>query len=184
MKRRRSGLLFLFVFAFAALAILVALQNRQLAQQPPPGVTPLVVARTFPDIDTPDEIQAIRLQDPASDAVFVLNRAENGWEAPETDGELIQDAAEAIATTVALLPVKRLLPADDDLAAYGLTQAGGTLFIQVVLTDGSGHAVAVGVPVPSDGAYYALVDDREEIFLLDRGAVDFLQTALRNPPVS
>jgi hypothetical protein len=179
---RRVVLVFLVVFA--ALVILVVLQNRQLSQQPAPGETPFIVARALPDIDSADEIQAIRLQDPSSEAVFVLNRTEIGWEAPETEGELNQAAAEAIATTVALLPVQRLLPPEEDLSVYGLSEAGSTLFIQVVLTDGSGHAVAVGALSAAGTTYYALVDENEAVFILERGAVDFLQVALRNPPVS
>lgn len=183
-SRRRPRLIALLALVFAGLAGLVLLQNRQLATQPP-AATPVAFARVYPQISSVSDVQAVRLQDPATEATFVLNRTEDGgWAAPGTDGELNEAGAEGIAATVALLPFQRRIEQAEDLATYGLSADGGTLFIQILLADGTGHAVAVGDLTAAGTAYYALVDDRPEVYLLERGAVDFLLVALRNPPIA
>ena len=98
---------------------------------------------------------------------------------------MIPAAASAIARTFALLPYGRSINivADTDLSAYGFTETPHLLF-QIILVDGGGHVIAVGGLTPDGSAYYALVDERDEIFLLERGPVDFLDGYIQSPPLA
>lgn len=197
MKRRRAfPLLPALLALFVALAALALLQGRQ----PPPALpaaptTTAILAlspiptgtllRVFPELAVRD-IQAIRLESAASAQPFTISRRPDGvWAAPDAAGTLDLDAASAIARTFALLPYGRsinIVP-DTDLSAYGFTETPRLLF-QLVLTDGSGHVIAVGGLTPDGSAYYALVDERDEIFLLERGPVDFLEGYIQSPPLA
>lgn len=176
--------LVLFALIFAALLGLTLLQNRQQAEQPTP--TPEVTFfRVFPDIAVLD-IQAIRLRNPAGDESFTINRADDGtWTAPDRAGTLDANAAGSIARTMVLLPYTRTLPleADAPLETYGF-QPTPVLMVEFILVNGEVHAVAVGFRTPSQTGYYAIVDDRPDLYVLERAAVDYLISILRQPPVA
>ncbi len=183
--------LIILLAAFAALAGIALLQSRpptleDLRAQATAQGTP-VFTRVFPDLAVLD-IQAIRLRDPNSDLEFVISRDRDGqWTAPNAAAEerLDTDTASNIARTVVLLHYQRTLPLDSRtrLADYGFAP-NGIFFIEVLMPDGAGHVVAVGTLSGSRTVYYALVDDRQEIYLLERAPVDYLITQLAHPPLT
>jgi len=180
MKNSRSSLI-IFLIVFVVLALLVALQNMHYT--PPPEAT--TYPSVFSDVNL-DNLQAIRLRSPETGQSFVLSRAEDGtWTAPDSAGTLNATEADNIARTMVLMPFERILPLNpsDDLTTYGFTPEG-ILAIEILLTNGDSHAVAVGYRTPTENSYYALVDDRPSLYLLERGAIDFLISRLKSPPVA
>ncbi len=184
-EMKNNRLLIVLLMVFVALAALLAIDDaRQTAAvtTPTPGVNAVYV---FPDL-TLDQIQAIRLRSPETGETFLLNRdADGSWTAPESTGTLDLTEANNIARTMILLPYGETLPLNpgDDKSIYGFTPEG-VLSIEIALTDGLSHVVAVGFRTPTSVSYYALVDDRPELYLLERPAVDFLISRLKSPPVS
>jgi hypothetical protein len=140
----------------------------------------------FPEVRVLD-LLTINLRDPNYDLTFTLSRAADGtWTAPDAAGSLDTTIATQIAQTVVLLPFERSFPmdADTDLTQYGFNP-NGALFVEFVLTDGTQHVLAVGGLLPArDQGYYALVDDRPDIYIIPRGPLDFLIQNLYNPPLT
>ncbi|MCC6803952.1 MAG: hypothetical protein IT319_13800, partial [Anaerolineae bacterium] len=177
MKNSRTLLILLIVFV--ALVTLLFMQNNQ-------PTTNLNADNScsycvFTDIQIND-IQAIRLRSPETGQSFTIARdADGNWTAPDSSGTLNTSTAELIARTMIVLPFHRTIPlgASDDKAAYGFTPEG-ILAVDIVVSNGI-HAVAVGYRTPTSDAYYALVDDRPDMYLLERSAVDFLIAALKTP---
>jgi hypothetical protein len=131
-----------------------------------------------------DDVQAVRLRAPSTNQTLTITRAADGtWITPDHEGVLNQNAAVVIARTFALLPYDRTVPQLGDLSDYGF-QSEGTLSLEAVMISGETHGVLVGARAPSDSVYYALVDDRPEIYLIHRAAIDFLISQLRTPPVA
>lgn len=194
MNRR---MLFVLLLLFVVLAVIAVLQTR------PPQIqswsdlealratvtaqgTP-VYSRVFPDMAVLD-IQAVRLRDPNSEVEFLISRGEDGqWTAPNAaaDERLDTDTASNIARTVVLLYYERTLPLNDsiELETYGFNP-NGNLFIEVLLNNGEGHAIAIGTLSGSRTVYYALADERQELYLLERAPIDYLITQLANPPLT
>jgi hypothetical protein len=140
--------------------------------------------RIFPDLRVLD-IQAIRLQDLESSAELTLVRDTDGtWTAPDLEGTLDETAASNIARTLVLLPYAHstnILP-DTEFEAYDLAPTPRLLF-QILKADGESHVIAIGGLLESEAAYYTLVDERDEIFQTERGAVDFLKNQIGTPPI-
>lgn len=180
----RRGLIIL-AMVFVALAALLAIQNNQ----HPVGVTPtptFITQNTVFNDFTVDSIQAVRLRSPETGKTFIISRtADNSWAAPESTGQLNLKEAAIIAATMVQLPYQRTLPlpAKTDLSTYGFTPEG-ILSVEILLTNGHTHVVAVGYRTVSAESYYALVDDRSEMYLLQRPAIDYLISRLKNPPVA
>jgi hypothetical protein len=175
-------LLAILALIFFGLLGLVMIQSAQPAPLPTPDRT---VTRLFPELTVLD-IAAVRLRDPNSNASFIISRAADGtWTAPDHSGELDAATATNIARTIVLMPVERRLPlsAGANLRDYGF-RPYGRLSIEVLRGDGGSHAIAVGGLVPSNLAYYALVDDEPDIALITRGAIDYLITLVRDQPVN
>ncbi len=185
MSNRRT--LFIMAAVFAALVVITLLQSQQLNQivaQPTAAPTG-TFQRVFPDMAVLG-IQAIRLEAPQVGRSFTIARAEDGaWTAPESGQTLDEEVATALARTIVLLPYEQSLPLteDLDLATYGF-QPGPRLIIQVLLSNGDTHFVAVGAPTHSQAAFYALVDERDTMYLLEARAVAFLVTTLESPPLT
>ena len=192
MMRQRSFLL-LFVI-FIGLGAAVALQS---ANQPQPTPLPLptpspeatipqgTLLRIFPDLTVRD-IQAIRLENPNTDQQLTLQRDSSGqWTAPDVEGELDTEAVTSIARTLVLLPYERSINivSTTELADYGFGTRGQFL-IQIVLANDEGHGIVIGSEVEGEPTYYALVDNRDEIFRIERGAIDFLIQFLNLPPIN
>lgn len=172
MLMRGRGTLLILGIVFAALVLLT------LAQQGAPaltGPTPRPLGRVYPDLAVLD-MAAIRLRAPDAGApVLLLTRAESGaWLGPD-GAPFDADTAASIARTIALLPYQRTLPPPEsgDLVPYGFAPRG-LFVIEVVTLDGTGYAVEVGELARSEAAYYALVDERPDLYLLDRAAIAFL----------
>ncbi len=195
MKQRRTFPLIPVLLAlFALLTLLTLLQSSPTAPPPLPttaptlDVTPMptgMLLRVFPDLTALD-IQAIRLQNLQSDLSFTIARGADGvWTAPGRQGTLDTSAASAIARTFVFLPYARSIniTSGTDLSLYGLASTPRLLF-QLVLTDGTGHVVAVGSQTPDGAAYFALVDERDEVYMLERGPVDFLNGYIQSAPIS
>lgn len=179
---KNSRLLIILLVVFVALAALLVMQNNQ----PSPGAQTISTCENcvFTDVEIND-IQAIRLRSPETAQSFTIARNEDGvWTAPESSGTLNPTGAELIARTVAILPFHRTVPlsSTDDKTAYGFTPEG-ILSVDIVMSNGI-HAVAVGYRTPTSDTYYALVDDRPELYLLERAPIDFLIAALKTPPVA
>jgi hypothetical protein len=178
-RSRRTLVALLLIFAVLLVAGLVVSTQRANA----PTTEPYPFPRVFPDLTQP-EIVGVRLSDPQRGDSFSMVRDEAGrWYTPA--GVRLTDDAELIARTLALLPYDRTLPleTEDDLADYGFTPEG-LLRVEMILADGSSHAIAVGGLAPTNLVYYAVIDDLREVTLLLRPAIDYLMTELRNPPTA
>jgi hypothetical protein len=185
MNRR---IVLIFGVVFATLIVITYLQN-QSATAP----TPIPTQARFESFIGHDlnmtvlDIQAIRLRDPQSGTSFVISRDSAGnWTAPDSEGSLDIDAASNIAKTVVLMPYKQTvaLEMNSDLSQYGF-QPNASLLVDVVLGNTSdGHVIAVGSLSPDQLQYYVLVDDKPEVFLIERGAVDYLRSQLTKPPLT
>jgi hypothetical protein len=140
--------------------------------------------RVFPDLRVVD-IQAIRLDDLVNGRALTLTRdADGGWIAPELDAELDDEQASSIARTMVLFPYAssiNIVP-NTDFERYGLTE-NPQMMLQILKTDGTSHAIAVGHLIDSERAYYVLVDERDEIFQVERGPIDFLRNLIISPPI-
>ena len=181
MKRGdRTGRRTLIVLA-AVFGVLLVVNIIQTAESAKPQRLPF--ERVYPTMDD-DDVQAVRLRAPGTEIAFTISRAPDGtWLTTDHEGTLDQNAAVVIARTIALLPYDRTVPQIGDLSDYGF-ESEGTLALETVLTSGETHGVLVGARAPSGSVYYALVDDRPEIYLIHRAAIDFLISQLRTPPVA
>lgn len=193
--RNRFALLVLLV-VFVGLAALTALTSQQPVEQNPTPAPAEAEAtaeatfvsgsllRIFPDLRVLD-IQAIRLEDLNTDRELTLARAADGtWTAPDLEGTLDETAASNIARTLVLLPYGRsinILP-ETEFETYGLAPIPRLMF-QILEADGDSHVIAIGGLLDSGAAYYALVDERDEIFQIERGPVDFLKNQIGTPPI-
>ncbi len=181
---KNSRVLVALALVFVALAVLLAIQGAQPRTLSGATIVP-TEQPVFSDV-TLDTLQAIRLRSPETGQSLILSRsAEGEWTAPDLSGTLDATEADLIARTMVLLPFSRTLPlaADADMATYGFTPEG-ILSIELLLTDGGAHAVAVGFRTPTEQTYYALVDDRADLYLIERGAIDFLISRVKSPPVA
>ncbi len=182
MNRR---LLIILGVVFIALAIITFLQSRP----KPIEIAAIDQFSSFLGRDlnmTVLDIQAIRLRDPQTEQSFVISRDTSGnWTAPNNEGSLDTVAASNIAKTVVLMPYTQSIKLTDitNLEQYGF-QPNGILSIEIVLTDGSGHVIAAGGLTPDGYQYYVLVDEQPGLFLIERGAVDYLRTQLVQPPLT
>lgn len=189
---RRALLLMLLIFGL--LSVIAILQSQPAANPTLDDLRATATAlgtpiftQVFPGLAVLD-IQAIRLRNPDADRALTITRAENDvWTIPNNEAgvSLDADTASTIARTIVLLHYQRTLPLpeDGDLTGYGFNPSG-ILFVEVLLKTGEGHIVAVGALSGQRTTYYALVDDRQEIYLLERAPVDFLITQLAHPPLT
>lgn len=184
---RRTFVILLVVFAVVLIA--AVLQGQNPTAPPPPDVQATLQNQPWLGRDLNLEvlnIQAIRLRDPKSDLAFTISRGANGeWSAPDQEGSLDLNTASIIAKTVALLPYQSTVPitADTNLEDYGFSPEG-YFAIDVVMTDQTGHSIVIGNLAVTETAYYGIADERPEIYLLDRAALDFLASQLIKPPLT
>jgi hypothetical protein len=190
---KNSHSITVLVGLFVVLTLLVISQNT--VQAPPlppvaPSEAPASISedgsliRAFPELTVLD-IQAIRLQNIASGAQLTLSRDSQGnWTAPELEGDLDNEAVTNIARTLVLLPYGRSINIveDTDLDNYGFENSADLLFY-ILGVSGETHTIAVGDLTDSQAAYFALIDERDEIFQIERGAVDFLRNFIDTPPI-
>lgn len=198
---RGLGTLLIFGVIVIALIALTLLQSRQIAETPPPTlIQSLNTVFNFPVLD----IVAIRLRNPETDNAVVFRRdtTDGTWITERADAPIVESTAEAtaavestpeatfsltptatteppdptlIARTIVLLPYTRTLeaPEDGNLSIYGFLPEG--LFsVEIILIDGTSHGVVIGDISATRESYYAVVDERPEIYILERAPVDFL----------
>ncbi len=180
MKNQRGLLILLAVFValVAAFGILSSLPNTS-------DEIIITLTRVFPDL-TDLDLAAIRLQNPITGAELTLARTDNGvWVAPDLPQPINAQSAINVARTIVLLAYQRALPVppDSDLSDYGFNP-DGVLNIQFVTTSDETHFIAVGSLNTLRAEYYAIADDRPDIFLLDRPAVDYLLLTAQQPPTN
>lgn len=185
MMKSKSPLLLLVVFI--GLVVLVLIQNNQQTQapvtlptpQPDRALTPTTpgLIRLFPDLSVLD-IQAIRLEKTDSDNALTLQRDSNGqW---SSNSSLDAETATDIARTIVLMPYGSSINiiSTTDLNAFGFGETDH-LLIQFIKINGEGHGIITGNTDPDYPVYYALVDERDEIYRIERGAIDFLYQFVR-----
>jgi hypothetical protein len=163
---------------FAVLVVVTVVQVGGQTNIPAPQSMDLPFARVFPTL-TDLALQAIRLETPQGQALTLARDSSGAWMAQE-GSTLDPTMANNVALTLALLPYQRALPnaaTAQDLRAYGFDPSG-TLLIQFVTVTGEQHGVIIGGVVPTGEAYYAIVDDLPDLYLLERRAVDYLLVTL------
>jgi hypothetical protein len=181
---RQLRTLAVLLVVFIGLVAAVALQQRQLDEADPVIPTP-AFQRVFPELAA-SEIRAMRLENPRTEETLTFIRDPEGiWVAPETSGILDQTTAGDIAATLVLLPYRDsfAIGEETDLAQYGFVPTPEFL-IQIVTVDDVQHAVAVGSRSVNEETLYALVDDRQEIYLVQWEPVEFLLQNFMNPPIN
>lgn len=182
MKNR--GLLILFA-VFIALAAIIFLSDRGTIGGGNQATVPTAVfLRVYPDMAVLD-ILAIQLEDPVTGQTFAVARAQDGqWEGVGFSDPLNQELTSTIAASVVLLPYTRTidLPTDGNLSQYGLG-ARPQFLVSVITADRQQHIVAVGNPLQSGPEFYALVDDREQLYVIQRSPIDYLAGFLSEPPL-
>lgn len=176
------------IFVFLVVIFILQEQNHsEDSSQPlvPSPASTVTFQRIFPELAVLD-LAAIRLFDPATEQDFTMARdgGTGEWEVLSHDGTLNAEMATLIARTVVLLPYRRsiAIEEDADLAPYGFHPTGDFL-IQFTTIDNQQHIVAIGAPVLDIPTFYGLVDDRPEVYLIERAAVDFLLENFVNPPL-
>lgn len=183
---------FTLLLVFAVLLAVYIIQDQSLDENPailsatyPTPEGTVTYQRVFPDLETL-QITAIRLQNPLNEETFILARDfENyEWTAPGLTGELDLEVASNIARTIAIMPYRRSFEIDEntDLTQYGF-RPNGEFLIQFITSDGEEHVIAIGEPTFESPTFYALVDERKEVYLIERAPVDFLVDNFMTPPV-
>ncbi len=192
MNNRRSTFILFAIFVFLTGIVLlqpdvgkIFTRNNTPTAEPTSPFT-----RVYPDLAVL-EIRAIQLQSPITSESFTMGRAADGsWIAPDLDAPLDQEQASNIARTIVLLPYTYTtpLPEDGNLEQFGFRPYGAFLIL-VSLNDGSEHAVAIGDPLQAGPEFYACVDDScaddtPEIYIVQRGPVDYLVDFMQTPPLA
>jgi hypothetical protein len=186
MKRRTILALFL-IFLVLLVITFLQLQPRTL-QGLRSDATPEIMRLTSmgPELKmTVLDIQAIRLRDPNTNQEFTISRDQQGnWTAPNHPGRLDTQAASNIAKTIVLMPFRSVVPLPEkpDLKQYGFSP--GSFTIELVLRNRGVHAILFGSLSTSQDVYYTLVDDRPQVYLLERSPIEYLRDQLRTPPVT
>lgn len=189
--RDNQRFLALLLAIFLSLAAVLILQsnapssdseNRGMNSQPTPQLR-----RIFPDLAVLD-ILALRVEDRITGEIFTMARDTDGsWLARSIDQEttlpLREDAGTLLARSVVLLGYTQTitLSPERDLSEFGF-QPDAQIYIYIITVDNQQHVVAVGNPLQTGPYYYIIVDDRPEIYIVDRAAVDSLAVTLDTPP--
>ncbi|MFN8529982.1 MAG: hypothetical protein U0670_15380 [Anaerolineae bacterium] len=177
MNNRRTLFALTAIF-FVLIVVTLIVQNRP--QTPAvPDVTPFFF-RVYPDLSA-DDLQALRIQNLITgEELSIARDEENQWISPEGIGQVNQETANNLALTLSLLPYTQTLtnPTTADLESFGL-RPRPVLLISAVTSDGQGIAVAVGNRTLPNTSYYAIIDDRPDVYVLERAAVDYLAISAR-----
>lgn len=175
------------VFALLIVALIVQQSSSSGGDEGAQAEPTAQLQRVFDDLAVLD-ILALRIEDPITRQNFTIFRQEDGTWAAQGAAEgqprtLQEGAGTLLARSVVLMSyIQTVSPPEDDLAAFGF-RGGAQLSIYLVTTTGE-HAFAVGDALQTGPHFYVLVDDRPEIYVVDRAAIDTLAAALMNPPIS
>jgi hypothetical protein len=173
-------MLIVLVVVFVGLLAVLIIQGRQAST-----TQEFPFERVFDEFSESD-IMVVRLHDPHSESAFTLSRGSDGrWTSPDHVGEVDQEIATLIARTIITLPYDNALPITEetDLTEYGFAEIG-VFAVDVILTNGNSHGLLIGSLAPSNTVYYALADDRNEIYPVYRGAIDYLVSQYTTPPLA
>lgn len=175
MKQSRS--LLGLGLVFVALVVLVIVQSEQPTPNISAGSTAAAAQRVFTGW-TATDVLALKWWSPLRENEITLNRNNDGsWRVSGSTQPVDENFASASLATVARLPYNQIIEGVDAerYEEYGLTEEGVELVIQIILLDGRTHAVLVGGATPLAGAgFYALVDDKPEIYVIPAEPVAFL----------
>jgi hypothetical protein len=182
-----------FLFAALLIVVLVALIAVAAYQTlPQPDIAAISTQSAdvrdtqlvFGNFDT-SQMQALRVDDPTSEVDLILERDDDQtWRLVGLPESIFLDpvVTDNIAKTIAFMPYTELLGGvlPEEYVNFGLTNESIWLQIQVILKTGETYNIAVGGQIPtSESGYYALVEDREALYVLNRGAIEFLNGHLR-----
>lgn len=193
MRRGLPTLLALLVI-FIVLAVLVIIQEPRTpsALEPTPQPTDQTKGfgenRVYINLDG-DAIQAIRLLDPHSgQSVTFARNPIRFWTAPFIENvTLDQTVMGYIERTLELMPyAHQFIPQAERLTEYGFLPDGRHYFsVLFTMDDGTIHTIAIGNPTEYGGraVYYAVVDEREEMYLIYREPIDYLIEQFLKPPI-
>jgi hypothetical protein len=132
------------------------------------------------------DIQAIRLREPSTNKAFTISRGTDGqWTAPNSTGKLDPDAASKIAKATVVMQIGSSVSLIEGtkLDQYGF-KPNGQLSVEILLRNNQTHIILIGGLSPSQDNFYALVDEEAQVYLLERGAVDYLMVQLKKPPLT
>ncbi|MCS6834522.1 MAG: DUF4340 domain-containing protein [Anaerolineae bacterium] len=177
MKQQRLTILLGLVFVVLAFLVLGPALNM------PATSTAVPSAETVRYVyDWPAEQILALVVDVRGVAPMELQREAGVWFSPATQALVDQQAAEGVARTLAQLPILSQLDEvpPERYAEFGLSRESLQMFIQVVRTDGTPHALVVGDRAPDQRSYYVLVDDRPQIYQVLRDPLEFLAFAARD----
>lgn len=181
MKKQPLQLLILLV-VFAVMLFIAAEQARPRPIAATASPTLTTDARTANRVFTgwqSSDIVALRLDDTKNELDLTLTFTSRGWELEGVAEGINQEVAAQIVATFALMPYVERLPTAQDLTRFDLTQDGIWMQAQAILSDGSKHVIAVGGRSSVPAGWYAVVDDSPDVFILNKGAVDFLAIYLQ-----
>jgi hypothetical protein len=185
MKRETRTIIVLAVL-FVGLAVALFVQQGGLSGDPTPTPPPTpIFQRLFPELEVL-QIQAIRLLVPFTGDSFTITRLPDGtWSAPGVDGTLDTEAATLIARTVVLMPYRHSFtpPEDASLEQYGFLPEGNEFSILFITTEGQQHIISVGYPSQDEPTFYVSVDNRDELYMVERGPLEFLAGYFSEPPM-
>ncbi len=178
MNRSRS--LILLIGVFAALIVISLLVQIAPPAAPQISTTPFY-QRVYPDLE-PESITAVSVTDSQGEGIVLRYDAANEhWVFEATGAIFSTEVAENVTSTLSILPYLQTLPAptEAELRTYGLTQ-DRALLIAAVTDEGQTHAVLVGLLTPASTSYYVLVDQRPEVYLVERAAIDYIAAVTRS----
>lgn len=194
MMRRNSlsGLLILILIAVGMGALLLLDEQRDDVAPIRATTAPTAPARDLFGGVGVDDITAIQLVDPNSGRRLALvMTTDDEWIMPEAPARQIdQRTARLIARTVADMPYQRDFIAEQALSHYGFRADGAHSFSVFFITrSNEEHAVLIGNPTgdierrtPGAG-FYALVDEREALYIIPYDPIFYLIDQMLSPPV-
>ncbi|GAB4334007.1 MAG: hypothetical protein Kow00117_17660 [Phototrophicales bacterium] len=190
---KHRNILSLIILSLIALVLAVLLATQETSDPPQSLILPTNTPApesilVFPELDA-DFIQAVRLEDPNSGKTLTIARSSEGdWQFLDRDDAPNQEIANQIALTLENMPYYASFLPEGDLTQYGFLPTGSLMFIQFVLFNGTQHFIIVGDPVSEEAdtapgqtnTFYAIIDERPEVYLVSRPAIAFLIVQLQN----
>ncbi len=178
MKRNRSLIFLAGIFlALVVISLIVQIAPQASSQI---SATPFY-HRVYPELD-PATITAIRVIDSEGEGITLrLDTTNERWVYEATGAIFSTDVVDNMTMTLSLLPYLQTLPAptEAELRSYGLTQ-DQALFVAAVTEEGQSHALLIGLLTPSETSYYVLVDERPEVYIVERAAIDYIAAVTRS----
>lgn len=192
MRRNGLGGLLILILIAAGMGVLLLADRRDDGAPIRATAIPTEPARDLFGGVGVDDITAIQLVDPNSDRRLVLAMTtDDEWIMPASPASQIdQRTARLIARTVADMPYQRSFIAEQSLTQYGFRPDGTHSFSVLFITRANEeHAILIGNPTgdieqrtPGSG-FYALVDEREALYIIPYDPIFYLIDQMLNPPV-